>query len=58
MPLWYQFRLRAKNQRIMRDFRGRKVVEDVEKFYETREREEGSEGVVTGAEASTVLVEK
>jgi short-subunit dehydrogenase len=58
MPLWYQFRLRAKNQRIMRDFRGRKVVEDVEKFYEAREREEGSEGVVTGAEASTVLVEK
>jgi short-subunit dehydrogenase len=58
MPLWYQFRLRVKNQRIMREFRGRKVVEDVERFYEGREREEGNEGGVAGAEASTILVEK
>jgi NAD(P)-dependent dehydrogenase (short-subunit alcohol dehydrogenase family) len=54
MPHWYQIRLRAKNQTIMKAFAGRKVVEDVERFYEEKERGEGGEGVA----ASTVLVEK
>ncbi|KAH6650694.1 hypothetical protein F5144DRAFT_608600 [Chaetomium tenue] len=67
MPHWYQTRLRAKNQTIMKAFAGRKVVEDVERFYEEKEKEEdrgkrvtveeeAEEGV--GAGASTVLVEK
>ncbi|EAQ93243.1 hypothetical protein CHGG_01478 [Chaetomium globosum CBS 148.51] len=67
MPHWYQTRLRAKNQTIMKAFAGRKVVEDVERFYEEKEEaenrgkrvtveEEAEEGV--GAGASTVLVEK
>ncbi|KAK4031665.1 hypothetical protein C8A01DRAFT_41890 [Parachaetomium inaequale] len=62
MPHWYQIRLRAKNQAIMKAFKGRKVVEDVERFYEERERgePEPGEGMEEGAEAgaSTVLVEK
>ncbi|KAK4128748.1 NAD(P)-binding protein [Parathielavia appendiculata] len=58
MPLWYQHRLRVKNQGIMREFRGRKVVQDVERFYEEREREHGGEAGATGPGASTVLVEK
>ncbi|KAJ4297202.1 hypothetical protein N0V88_004120 [Collariella sp. IMI 366227] len=53
MPHWYQNRLRAKNVKIMENFRGRKVVEDVDKFYEEREKAEGAD-----AGASTVLVEK
>lgn len=65
MPHWYQTRLRAKNQTIMKAFAGRKVVEDVDRFYEEKEKggkrgvtvEEGvEEGVDAGA--STVLVEK
>ena len=52
MPHWYQNRLRAKNQQIMRNFAGRKVVEDVDRFYEEREKAEADPG------ASTVLVEK
>jgi len=56
MPHWYQTRLRSKNQAIMTNFRGRKVVEDVERFYDDKERAEG-EGADAVA-ASTVLVEK
>ncbi|KAK4230637.1 hypothetical protein QBC38DRAFT_534134 [Podospora fimiseda] len=41
MPHWYQNRLREKNVSIMRGFRGRKVVEDVERFYEEKEKEKG-----------------
>lgn len=51
MPHWYQNRLRSKNQTIMRNFAGRKVVQDVEKFYEEKERAEAD------PEASTVLVQ-
>ncbi|KAL2139992.1 hypothetical protein VTI28DRAFT_4422 [Corynascus sepedonium] len=61
MPHWYQLRLRTKGQNIMTDFRGRKVVEDVDKFYEEKEGEaEGGEedGAGVGAGASTVLIEK
>jgi short-subunit dehydrogenase len=50
MPHWYQNRLRAKNQTIMANFAGRKVVKDVEKFYDEKET---SEGVAE----STVLVD-
>jgi short-subunit dehydrogenase len=64
MPAWYQYRLRAKNQSIMREFRGRKVVEDVERYYEERGKWEGKAGeaaaaaVEAGPGASTVLVDK
>lgn len=47
MPHWYQTRLRVKNVKIMEKFKGRKVVEDVDKFYEEKEK---------GVEESTVLV--
>lgn len=53
LPHWYQNRLRSKNQTIMRNFAGRKVVEDVDRFYEDKERAE-----VLDPGASTVLVEK
>ncbi|KAG7293005.1 hypothetical protein NEMBOFW57_003050 [Staphylotrichum longicolle] len=56
MPHWYQNRLRSKNQAIMANFSGRKVVEDVDRFYDEKERAEG-EGADAVA-ASTVLVEK
>lgn len=58
LPHWYQNRLRTKNQTIMQNFRGRKVVEDVDKFYEDKERETDArtEGLDPGA--STVLVEQ
>jgi all-trans-retinol dehydrogenase (NAD+) len=39
-PHWYQLGLRAKNHRIMQKFDGRKVVKDLDKFYEEREGEE------------------
>lgn len=55
MPHWYQYRLRAKNAGIMSQFAGRKVVKDLDRFYEDREKvgaEEGSAG------ESTVLVPK
>ncbi|KAL1844288.1 hypothetical protein VTJ49DRAFT_2345 [Mycothermus thermophilus] len=54
MPHWYQSRLRSKNVTIMERFRGRKVVKDVDRFYEEREKAEQA----TGVGASTVLVEK
>ncbi|KAL2124629.1 hypothetical protein VTJ04DRAFT_994 [Mycothermus thermophilus] len=54
MPHWYQTRLRSKNVTIMQNFRGRKVVKDVDQFYEEKEKAEGTAGVG----ASTVLVEK
>lgn len=57
MPLWYQIRLREKNQTIMAGFKGRKVVEDVDRFYEEREKGGGNDAAA-GPEASTVLVEK
>ncbi|KAK3394300.1 hypothetical protein B0H63DRAFT_42428 [Podospora didyma] len=49
LPSWYQYRLRSKNETIMTNFAGRKVVEDVDKFYEAKEND---------PEASTVLVSK
>ena len=55
MPHWYSGRLRSKNVKIMEDFRGRKVVKDVEKFYEDKEREEGKDKG-RGVGESTVLV--
>ncbi|KAK4156948.1 hypothetical protein C8A00DRAFT_30154 [Chaetomidium leptoderma] len=58
LPHWYQNRLRAKNQTIMKAFKGRKVVEDVEAFYDEREKAEGDGEGAAGPEASTVLVEK
>jgi short-subunit dehydrogenase len=61
MPHWYQNRLRKKNQRIMRDFRGRRVVQDVERFYNAQREEEdgGEEEEERGGEVgSTVLVGK
>ncbi|KAK3329005.1 hypothetical protein B0H66DRAFT_634253 [Apodospora peruviana] len=51
MPHWYQYRLRAKNEKIMTEFKGRKVVEDLDQFYE--EKEKGASG---GVGESAVLV--
>jgi all-trans-retinol dehydrogenase (NAD+) len=56
LPHWYQTRLRVKNVKIMEKFAGRKVVEDVNKFYEEKEAKEAAVGAE--AEASTVLVSK
>ncbi|KAK3906803.1 hypothetical protein C8A05DRAFT_29350 [Staphylotrichum tortipilum] len=53
MPHWYQNRLRSKNQTIMSKFAGRKVVKDVDQFYEDKERKEAD-----GATGSTVLVDE
>lgn len=53
MPHWYQARLRTKNVTIMERFKGRQVVEDVDRFYEEKEKGEGK-----GVEASGVLVGK
>ncbi|KAL2172089.1 hypothetical protein VTG60DRAFT_459 [Thermothelomyces hinnuleus] len=63
MPHWYQTRLRAKNQTIMSDFHGRKVVEDLDKFYEDKKEREAAdahlpEDGTAGPGASTVLIEK
>ncbi|KAB5536501.1 hypothetical protein GE09DRAFT_1062744 [Coniochaeta sp. 2T2.1] len=62
-PLWLQHGLRAKYQSLMVGFKGRQVVEDLEGFYEKREREErerrekeGEKG--KGTEESAVLVPK
>ncbi|CAP60480.1 uncharacterized protein PODANS_1_7760 [Podospora anserina S mat+] len=52
LPGWYAGRLRVKGVGIMKQFRGRKVVEDVEKFYEEKEKKEEK-----GVGESTVLVE-
>ncbi|CCC06185.1 hypothetical protein SMACR_00403 [Sordaria macrospora] len=54
-PLWYQTRLRAKNVTIMSQFKGRKVVKDLDTFYEGREKGKDAKGG-DGPEASTVLV--
>jgi all-trans-retinol dehydrogenase (NAD+) len=48
MPHWYQVSLRAKNQTIMSNFKGRQVVQDLDKFYADREKSE--------TEGSTILV--
>ncbi|KAK4136358.1 NAD(P)-binding protein [Trichocladium antarcticum] len=58
LPHWYQNRLRTKNQTIMQDFRGRKVVEDVDKFYDDKEREADARTGGLDPGASTVLVEQ
>lgn len=58
MPHWYQNRLRSKNQAIMANFSGRKVVEDVDRFYDEKERAEGEGEGADAVAASTVLVEK
>jgi len=54
LPHWYQVRLREKNHRIMAQFAGRKVVQDLDKFYEEREKVEAAGDFG----ASTVLVTK
>ena len=54
LPHWYQVRLREKNHRLMAHFAGRKVVQDLDKFYEEREKVEAAGDVG----ASTVLVTK
>ncbi|KAK3395613.1 hypothetical protein B0T20DRAFT_419341 [Sordaria brevicollis] len=55
-PLWYQTKLRAKNVTIMSQFKGRKVVKDLDTFYEGREKGKEGKGGDQGPEASTVLV--
>lgn len=52
-PSWYATRLRTKNQTIMTKFAGRKVVEDVDAFYEEKQAKEAGAAAV---EASGVLV--
>lgn len=50
MPHWYQYGIRAKGKNHMPNFKGRQVVEDVEKFYAEKKQEKA------GVEDSTVLV--
>lgn len=46
-PHWYQYGVRKEGASIMPNWRGRQVVEDLDKFYEAREKD---------VEGSTVLV--
>lgn len=47
MPHWYQYRLRKDGADIMPKWKGRQVVEDLEQFYDAKDKE---------VEGSTVLV--
>ncbi|KAI0401051.1 NAD(P)-binding protein [Xylaria palmicola] len=49
LPHWYTYRLRAKGQNIMTNWRGRQVVPDLDKYYESKEKR-------IDPEESTVLV--
>ncbi|TEA21282.1 Dehydrogenase RED2 [Colletotrichum sidae] len=49
MPHWYQHRTRVSGERLMKNFSGRQVVKDVEKYYADKEQGEKPE-------ESTVLV--
>ncbi|KAH9902213.1 dehydrogenase/reductase SDR family member 8 [Xylariomycetidae sp. FL2044] len=49
MPHWYAYGLRAKGEKIMKNWTGRQVVQDLEKHYQDRE-------TAADAEGSTVLV--
>ncbi|KAM7223267.1 hypothetical protein V8F06_001480 [Rhypophila decipiens] len=53
MPHWYQYRLRAKNEGIMKKFSGRKVVKDLDRFYEEKKGQ-----IAEKVEESGVLVPK
>ncbi|ORY66412.1 estradiol 17-beta-dehydrogenase [Pseudomassariella vexata] len=46
LPQWYSYRLRSKAQNIMSNFRGRQVIQDVDKHYADREKVETEEGTV------------
>lgn len=48
LPHWYQARLRTRGVNIMQKFKGRKVVEDVDKFYEEKEKAVGASTVLVG----------
>jgi NAD(P)-dependent dehydrogenase (short-subunit alcohol dehydrogenase family) len=56
MPHWYQHSLRTRGEVIMREFDGRHVVEDVDRFYEEREKAEADQD--QDQEASAVLVQE
>ncbi|KAF3768964.1 NAD(P)-binding protein [Cryphonectria parasitica EP155] len=47
MPHWYQYNMRKDGAEIMPTWRGRQVVQDLDKFYEAKEKD---------VEGSTVLV--
>lgn len=49
MPHWYQHHMRCDGQRLMKNFAGRQVVKDVEKYYEEKDQQDRPE-------ESTVLV--
>lgn len=49
MPHWYQYRLRRNGADIMPKWNGRQVVQDLDKFYDAKDKESEVEG-------STVLV--
>lgn len=50
LPHWYQYSMRKDGAEIMPKWNGRQVVQDLDQFYETKEKD-----VVS---ASTVLVDK
>nr|XP_036580585.1 dehydrogenase reductase sdr family member 8 [Colletotrichum truncatum]KAF6788580.1 dehydrogenase reductase sdr family member 8 [Colletotrichum truncatum] len=49
MPHWYQHHMRCDGQKLMKNFAGRQVVQDVKKYYADKEQQEKPE-------YSTVLV--
>lgn len=49
LPHWYQYSMRKEGAKIMPTWHGRQVVQDLDKFYETKEKD---------ISASTVLVNK
>ncbi|KAI0013451.1 NAD(P)-binding protein [Xylariaceae sp. FL0662B] len=49
LPRWYSYRLRARGENIMTNFKGRQVVEDLEKHYTDKDNPADTEG-------STVII--
>lgn len=53
LPHWYQYSMRKDGADIMPKWRGRQVVEDLDRFYDAKEG-----GDAKDVEASTILVDK
>lgn len=58
MPHWYQYNMRREGAEIMPQWKGRQVVEDLDGFYEAKEKEKESSAGERDPSASTVLVDR
>lgn len=56
MPAWWAYAFRAHGQGLMADFKGRQVVEDVDRVYDAREQAEKEKEQERMVEGSTVIV--